>query len=129
MLGTCCLNILVSIILGAIFAILVGIGTITITPIILFWITFGISIGILALLLIGTFIGDERKVRRCICSKLPCLLLGALGGIIFSVLPLVITGLGLTATAVFAFLAVTAGLISLFGIAEVIKCGCPKICD
>ena len=103
MLGNCCLNILVSLILGAIFGILVGIGTITITPVILFWIIFGISVGILALLLVGTFVGDERKVRRCICNKLPCLLLGTLGGIIFSVLPLVITGLGLTATAVFAF--------------------------
>lgn len=129
MLGNCCLNILVSLILGAIFGILIGIGTITITPVILFWIIFGISVGILALLLIGTFIGDERKVRRCICNKLPCLLLGTLGGIIFSVLPLVITGLGLIATAVFAFLAVTAGLIALFGVAEVIKCGCPKVCD
>lgn len=129
MLGNCCLNILVSLILGAIFGILIGIGTITITPVILFWIIFGISVGILALLLIGTFIGDERKVRRCICNKLPCLLLGTLGGIIFSVLPLVITGLGLIATAVFAFLAVTAGLIALFEVAEVIKCGCPKVCD
>ena len=129
MLGNCCLNILLSLILGAIFGILIGIGTITITPVILFWIIFGISVGILALLLIGTFVGDERKVRRCICNKLPCLLLGTLGGIIFSVLPLVITGLGLTATAVFAFLAVTAGLLALFGVADVIKCGCPKICD
>lgn len=129
MLGNCCLNILLSLILGAIFGILIGIGTITITPLILFWIIFGISIGILALLLIGTFVGDERKVRRCICSKLPCLLLGTLGGIIFSVLPLVITGLGLVATAVFAFLATTAGLIAIFGVADVIRCGCPKICD
>ena len=129
MLGNCCLNILISLILGAIFGILIGIGTITITPVILFWIIFGISVGILALLLIGTFVGDERKVRRCICNKLPCLLLGTLGGIIFSVLPLVITGLGLIATAVFAFLATTAGLIAIFGVADVIKCGCPKICD
>ena len=129
MLGNCCLNILLSLILGAIFGILIGIGTITIAPVILFWIIFGISVGILALLLIGAFIGDERKVRRCICSKLPCLLLGTLGGIIFSVLPLVITGLGLIATAVFAFLATTAGLITIFGVADIIKCGCPKICD
>ena len=129
MLGNCCLNILVSLILGAIFGILVGIGTITITPVILFWIIFGLSAGILALLLIGTFIGEERRIRRCICEKLPCLLIGTLGGIIFSVLPLVITGLGLVATAVFAFLAVTAVLIELFGVADVIKCGCPKICE
>lgn len=129
MLGNCCLNILVSIILGAIFAILIGIGTVTITPAILFWIIFGVSAGILALLLIGTFIGDERKVRRCVCSKLPCLLFGTLGGIIFSVLPLAITGLSLIATAVFVFLAVTAALIELFGVAEVITCSCPKICD
>ena len=129
MLGNCCLNIVVSLILGAIFGILVGIGTITITPVILFWIIFGLSVGILALLLIGTFIVDERKLRRCICSKLTCLLLGTLGGIIFSVLALVITGLSLIATAVFAFLAVTAGLIEIFGVADVIKCGCPKICD
>ena len=129
MLGTCCLNILVSLILGSIFGILVGIGTITITPAILFWIIFGVSVGILALLLIGTFVGDDRKIKRCICEKLTCLLLGALGGIIFSVLPLVITGLSLTATAVFVFLAVTAVLVALFGVAGVIRCGCPKICE
>ena len=42
MLGNCCLNILISLILGAVFGILVGIGTIVITPAILFWIIFGI---------------------------------------------------------------------------------------
>lgn len=129
MLGNCCLNILVSLILGAVFGILVGIGTITITAPVLFYIIFGLSAGILALLLIGTFIGDERRVRRCFCSKLPCLLLGSIGGIIFSTLALVITGLTLTVTAVFAFLAVTAALIALFGVAELIKCGCPKTCE
>ena len=129
MLGNCCLNILLSVALGAVFAILIGIGTITITPAILFWIIFGISVGILALLLIGTFIGNERTIKRCICEKLTCLLLGTLGGIIFSVLALVITGLTLTATAVFAFLAVTSALIELFAVTDIIKCGCPKICD
>ena len=81
------------------------------------------------LLLIGTFIGDERKVRRCVCNKLPCLLLGSIGGIIFSTLALVITGLTLTVTAIFAFLAVTAALIEIFAVADVIQCGCPKVCE
>lgn len=128
MLGNCCLNILISVILGAILALLVGLETISITPVILFWIIFGISVGILALLLISIFVGDEKRLKRCICSRLICLLIGSLGGIIFSALALSIE-LSLTATAVFVFLTSTTLLVELIGVAELLYCNCPRICE
>lgn len=132
MLGNCCLNILISVILGAILALLVGLETISITPVILFWIIFGISVGILALLLISIFVGDEKRLKRCICSRLICLLIGSLGGIIFSALALSIElsiELSLTATAVFVFLTSTTLLVELIGVAELLYCNCPRICE
>ena len=129
MLFNCCLTILIGIVLAAIFTILVAIGTIAITTPILYWVIFGISLLFLVLIFLGLTLARDEKLKRCICKKLTCLLLGIIGGIVFSIILLGVTAISTTTTLVFLFLTTASFAIEVLSFVGVIKCLCPTKCD
>lgn len=90
------------------------------------WIAFGIGILSLILLIILPTKGEQE---RCICKKGECLLLGALGTIVLSIISLSITlatasaGFAILIGALGAFLALT-----ILAIANLIKCLIKSTC-
>ena len=77
----------VSIILGIIAAFLRITATITVTPAFL-WVTFGIAIAYLAVLLATA---SDRRATICTAAALPAVLIGILGTVLLSVILLAVT--------------------------------------
>ena len=79
-----------SIIIGVIAGILRFTAVITTTPAFL-WVTFGIAVLYLALLLITSVYRDDRRTGGCVCNTLPVVLTGILGTVLTSVILLGVT--------------------------------------
>lgn len=81
--------IVAGVILGVIAAFLRITGVITVTSAFL-WVTLGIAVVYLAVLLLATARIHLCGIKECICSVLPVLMTGILGTILFSVVLLAI---------------------------------------
>ena len=88
--GCTVLAVIASLIIGIITAFLTITATITVTPAFL-WVTLGIAVVYLAVVLLTSALVRGYDVRRCICDVLPVLLLGILGTALVSVVLLAIT--------------------------------------
>lgn len=88
--GCTVLAVIASLIIGIITAFLTITAAITVTPAFL-WVTLGIAVVYLAVVLITSALVRGYDVRRCICDVLPALLLGILGTALVSVILLAIT--------------------------------------
>lgn len=86
------------------------------------WIAFGIGVGTLVLLTILPII-TKGEEARCICKKGECVLLGALGTVILSIVSLTITLA--TASVAFAILVGVLGgflVLTILALANLIRC-------
>lgn len=114
--------VIVSLIVGVFGAFLHFAGVFTVTPAFL-WVTFGIAVGVLALLALVSAIRGEETACPGRCGRLNAALAGSLGTIGFS---LVLLAVGIVATGVLT--AILVGLTLLFftltltGLACVIRC-------
>lgn len=97
-----------SLIIGIIAAFLQITGAITVTAAFL-WVTAGIAVGYLGILLLTASMQHQCTRCSCTCISLNTLLLGILGSIFFAVLLLAV---GITATSILS--AVLVGLLLLF---------------
>lgn len=84
------LAVIAGIILGVVAAFLKITGVITLTSAFL-WVTFGIAVVYLAVLLLGAVIAGSNFAVNCACRIMPVLLTGILGTILASVILLGIT--------------------------------------
>lgn len=102
------LAVVVSIIIGVIAAFLRITAVITLTPAFL-WVTFGVPVVYLAVLLLTSSQICACSIRRCICPALQALLIAILGTVLLSV---VLLGVEFAATSVTG--AVLTGLLIAF---------------
>ena len=86
--------LIISAVVGVITAFLQIAGVITVTPVFL-WVTFGIAIVYLGLLLLTTALAGNNERQRCACIDLTTLLVGILGTILFAA---VLLAVGIVAT-------------------------------
>lgn len=100
--------VIASVIIGIITAFLQITGVITVTPAFL-WVTFGIAVVYLAVLLATASMAQGTGASACIGTALNALLIGILGTILFSVILLAV---GVVATS--AISAILSGLLLLF---------------
>lgn len=100
--------VIVSVIIGIITAFLQITGVITVTPVFL-WVTFGIAVVYLAVLLATVSLAQGSGASACIGTALNALLLGILGTVLFSI---VLLAVGIVATS--AISAILGGLLLLF---------------
>ena len=114
--------IVASLIIGIITAFLTFTAVIAVTPAFL-WVLFGIAIVYLAITLVLTTLGNERKTRNCVCSILPALLTGILGTILTSV---ILLGITFAATSVIG--AIITGLLLAFFSLTVTETACLVQC-
>ena len=82
--------VVASLIIGVIAAFLRFMGMITVTPAFL-WVTLGVAIGYLAILLIGALFSENGRGNGCIGKTISGILIGILGTAVFSVILLAIT--------------------------------------
>ena len=106
--GCTVLSVIASIILGITAAFLRYSAVITVTSAFL-WVTFGIAVVYLAVILITSASVRSHTAKSCICSVLPALLTGLLGTVLLSVILLAIP---FAATSVIG--AIFTGLLILF---------------
>lgn len=106
--GCTALSVVASIILGIIAAFLRFSAVITVTSAFL-WVTFGIAVVYLAVVLITAATTRSYASKSCLCTVLPVLLTGLLGTILLSVILLAIS---FAATSVIG--AIFTGLLILF---------------
>lgn len=114
--------IVASLIIGIITAFLTFTAVIAVTPAFL-WVLFGIAIVYLAITLVLTTLGNERKTRNCVCYILPVLLTGILGTILTSV---ILLGITFAATSVIG--AIITGLLLAFFSLTVTETACLVQC-
>ena len=100
--------VIASIIVGVIATFLQITAVITVTPVFL-WVTLGIAVVYLAVLLVSSAIGSRGEQRCCVCSSLGVLLAGILGTILLSVILLAV---GIVAASLLS--AVLVGALLLF---------------
>lgn len=102
----CVLSIILSAIIGIIVGVLFFLGNIA-NIITFVWIAFGISaVSLILLNVVGT---SERNKSYCICKNGSCLLLGAVGSMILSLI-----ALGLTLSIGVISIAILIGFLGLF---------------
>ena len=101
------LAISLSVIVGVVTAFLQVTGTITVSYEVL-WTVFGIAVGLIGAFLLAASL-TNGEARRCLCSVITTLIIGALGTVLFS---LVLLGIGIVATSILT--AIFSGLIMLF---------------
>ena len=131
MCGNCFIKLLVSIILGAIFGILVGTGVAVISAPLLFGLILILSVLFLVLFISILIAPVDEKSNRCFCNSVSCLIFGIVLAIIFSVLALVLTvgvAAGLVLTGVFVALASAAFLLEIFSFGSLLSCLARKKC-
>lgn len=100
--------VIAGVILGVLAAFLQITGVITVTPAFL-WVTLGIAVGYLAILLASAAFTRSCNICSCRCGVLNILLAGILGTILFAVILLAV---GIVATSVVS--AILVGLLVLF---------------
>lgn len=79
-----------SVIVGIVGAILQFTAFITVTSV-FYWVTFGIAIGFLAILLVTALTADNTRLQDYCCSSLSALIAGILGTILLSAILLAVT--------------------------------------
>ncbi len=123
-LGCGCRNIctsiavVVSLIVGIVTAFLRVMAIITVTPAFL-WVTFGIAIGYLALLLAGALFSQNTVGQACFAKTVSALLAGILGTILFSI---VLLAIPFVATSIVG--AIVTGILLFFFSLAVISTAC-----
>lgn len=100
--------LIVSAIVGVLTAFLQITAVILVAPVFL-WVSFGIAVVALGILLLATARSCSRELCSCGCSVLDTLLIGILGTILFSV---VLLAVGIVATSVVS--AILVGLLLFF---------------
>ena len=120
--GCTSLSVVASIILGIIAAFLRFSAVITVTSAFL-WVTFGIAVVYLAVILITAAASSNYATKSCLCSILPVLLTGILGTILLSVILLAIS---FAATSVIG--AIFTGLLILFFFLMILSTACLVKC-
>lgn len=100
--------VITSLIIGVVTAFLQITAVITVAPVFL-WVTLGIAVGYLAVLVVATALNRKPERRACACSTLGALLTGILGTVLFSA---VLLAVGIVATSVIS--AILAGLLLFF---------------
>ncbi len=113
-----------SIVVGIVGAILQFTAIITVTPV-FYWVTFGIAVALLAILLIASLTHDDSALQNYCCSALTALIAGILGTILLSAILLAV---GFAATSVLGAIVLGALLafftLALTSIACIVKsCG------
>lgn len=117
--GNCTIRaIIASVIIGVISAFLQITAVITIAPAFL-WVTFGIAIVYLGVLILAAALARRTELHTCICTSLTALLAGILGTILFAVILLAV---GVIATSVIS--AILVGLLLLFFTLTVTSSAC-----
>lgn len=130
MCSNCFGSVIFSIILGAIFGILIGTGVITILAPFFFGLVLILSVLILVLY-ISVLLSPVDAVNTCFCKNASCLIGGSEVAIVVSVVGLALslaTTLSLTVIGIFAFLASAAFLVGLISFADLIICIARKRC-
>lgn len=100
--------LIASVVLGVVTAFLQITGIITVAPVFL-WVTFGIAIVYLGVLVIATALARRTERCDCLCSGLDTILAGILGTILFSV---VLLAVGIVATSILS--AILVGVLLFF---------------
>lgn len=100
--------VIVSAIIGVLTAFFQITGVITVTTAFL-WVVFGIAVGYLALLVLGTAWDRRGETSSCQCTALNAVLAGILGSILLAV---VLLAVGIVATSVVS--AILVGLLLFF---------------
>ena len=130
MCSNCLGNFVLSVILSALFAILVGTGVATILPSFLFGGILVLSV-LFLVLFISTLLSPNGESDRCFCRGIGCLVWGFVVAIVTSVVALALTfaaALSLVVLAIFVFIASTAFLTGLFSFVDLIVCIARKRC-
>lgn len=123
-LGCGCRNIctsiavVVSLIVGIVTAFLRVMAIITVTPAFL-WVTLGIAIGYLALLLAGALFSQKTVGQTCFAKTVSAILVGILGTILFSI---VLLAIPFVATSIVG--AIVTGILLFFFSLAVISTAC-----
>lgn len=116
------LAVILSLIIGIFGAFFQFSGVFTVTTTFL-WVTFGVAVGVLALLAVVTAVSCRCQGCASLCSRITAVLAGALGTILFSLLLLAVgivaTGIG---TAILVGLVLFFFTLTLAGLACVIRC-------
>lgn len=100
--------VIVSAIIGVLTAFFQITGVITVTTAFL-WVVFGIAVGYLGLLVLGTARDRRGETGSCLCTALNTVLVGILGAILLAV---VLLAVGIVATSVVS--AILVGLLLFF---------------
>ncbi len=114
--------IVISAVLGVVAAFLQISGVITVTPAFL-WVSLGIAVAYLAILVGGSLLSRRTDSRSCQCTALNAILAGTLGTALFSV---VLLAVGIVATSIVS--AILVGLLiallalTLTGSACLVRC-------
>lgn len=106
--GCTLISAVTSLFIGVIAAFLQITGMITVTPAFL-WVTFGIAVAYLAILLLTATIQQQCTRDSCACAALNALLAGVLGSILFSI---ILLAAGIVATSIVSAILVALLLLS-----------------
>lgn len=100
--------VIASVIIGVVTAFLQITGTITVAPVFL-WVTFGIAVVYLGVLVVAAALSGAEEVSGCLCAALNTLLIGILGTVLFAV---VLLAVGIVATSILS--AILVGILLFF---------------
>lgn len=121
----CLILVIISVIIGILVGIAFGTGIIT-GIIAALWTVLGIAI-LAILTLLGIAIFGRRDAEECLCRNGNCLLFGAIGTVIFSIVTLALT-VSAIATAVLVGITAFFAILTILAFAKLIACLINEAC-